>query len=357
MRQESQSGGIVTALLCYLLEQGRIDGAIVNRFCAETNRPEVVCVSSRKEIRQAAGSYYCQSSVVKTILENRDKRLAAVVLGCQAESLALVGRALPKPYVPEYMLGLICAGQYSSHYIDDLVSLSKAFPSDVKRVRFKDKSAGGWPGDVKIYTAEGDHVLGREHRHRLKPVYEVYRCLLCFDQMNSHSDMVVGDPWGIRNAENSLGNSVIITRTQKGQQLVEDAVARGYIKVAGLPVDAVLKGQTVDSRLKPQFLTAAENCRETGSLLPVDECCFAGIPRMRSPEKQHVSAIRERLRYAREVYLECDLKQVAVLRLQMKRVLRRRHALRRIVRIAHFPLRLTRWVAKKCCECLQESKE
>jgi len=51
-----------------------------------------------------------QSSVVKTILENRDKQMAAVVLGCQSESLDLIGEKYPNITLPAYIIGLICAG-------------------------------------------------------------------------------------------------------------------------------------------------------------------------------------------------------------------------------------------------------
>ena len=50
IRQESQSGGVVTALLCYLLEKNIIGGAVVNQFDGETRRPKAVFATSGEEI-------------------------------------------------------------------------------------------------------------------------------------------------------------------------------------------------------------------------------------------------------------------------------------------------------------------
>ncbi|MFY9114347.1 MAG: coenzyme F420 hydrogenase/dehydrogenase beta subunit N-terminal domain-containing protein, partial [Dethiobacteria bacterium] len=84
IRQESQSGGVVTALLCYLLEKNIIGGAVVNQFDGETRRPKAVFATSGEEIITGCGSYYAQSPVIETALRHaQQKDTAAVVLGCQ----------------------------------------------------------------------------------------------------------------------------------------------------------------------------------------------------------------------------------------------------------------------------------
>ncbi len=305
IRQKSQSGGVVTALLCYLLEQRLIEGAIVNRFNEHTKRPEVACLRAKDELLNAAGSYYSQSSVVKTILDNRDKQTAAVVLGCQSQSLKLINQACPEIDAPAYKIGLICTGQYSGKCIDDLITIAGAENKKVTKLRFKDKDAGGWPGNVKIYTSDQNYILNQKFRHRLKPVYEVYRCWLCFDQMSIHSDIVAGDPWGIDNDDNKQGNTVIITRTTKGQRLIDDAVKQGYIKVSDLPVEVVIKGQTVDGRAKTLFFTAVAISKQKGRLLPIDENGFRGIEYVQ-PTRTQFRRINERLEFSRRACVECS---------------------------------------------------
>lgn len=324
IRQKSQSGGVVTALLCYLLEQRLIEGAIVNRFNEHTKRPEVACLQAKDELLSAAGSYYSQSSVVKTVLDNRDKQTAAVVLGCQSQSLKLIEQACPEIDTPAYKIGLICSGQHSGKFIDDLIAVAGATNKKIIRLRFKDKDAGGWPGNVKIYTSDQSYELNRRVRWRLGPVYEVYRCLMCFDQMNVHSDIVAGDPWGIDNDDNKKGNTVIIARTKKGQRLIDNAAKQGYIKVSDLPVDDVMKGQTVDTRLKTLFFTAVALSKQKGRLLPIDENGFKGIKHVQ-PTITELRRISERLEYSRTACLECSNQRYGqMIRSKKKKLTRKR---------------------------------
>ena len=200
IRNMSQSGGVVTALLCYLLERGDIEGAIVNNLNEKTARPECTLATSKEAIIDAAGSYYSQSPVVKTILEHTDKKTAAVVLGCQAESLHFIRKKYPKITLPEYTIGLICAGQNSGYMIDDLIEQMGYDMEDKDRFRFrfrfrfKYKPCGGWPGDIYLSASNREYRLPKERRHALKQVYELHRCIPCFDKMNAFCDIGCGDP-------------------------------------------------------------------------------------------------------------------------------------------------------------------
>ena len=347
IRQKSQSGGIVSALLCYLLEERLIQGAVVNQFSSQDRRPLAVYATTRQAVLAGAGSYYSQSSVVKTILANKDKRMAAVVLGCQAESLKLIRAINPTLGVPAYTIGLICAGQYSGAYIDELISLAGCRNAQINGFRFRDKSAGDWPGHVKIYAADKNYILDKKYRHMLKPVYEAYRCLLCFDQMNVQSDLVVGDPWGIDHAENKTGNSVIVVRTEKGKALLEGAVKQGYIDVAEVPVKDVIRGQTVDGRLKTQFFSAVAYCRQKGYPLPVNVDACAAVPYV-NPKQKQSQVIKARLDYSRRVYLSGDPQESARLQSAQGAAAKRKQA---AAEVMYFFKRAIRYALRRLVSC------
>ena len=309
IRQKSQSGGIVTALLCYMLDKQLVEGAVVNNINTNTNRPQAVFAKTKKEIIKGQGSYYSQSAVVKTILENKDKKLAAVVLGCQSESLKNINNKNPKIKLPAYNIGLFCAGQHSGKFIDELIVKSGCNKNDVTDFRFRDKDAGGWPGNIKIYTENESYVMNQKVRHELKKVYENYRCLLCFDQMNIFSDVCVGDPWGIERNDNKEGNTVIIARTQKGKKLIEDAEIDGVISTEELSVKKIIEGQTVDGRLKTQYFTAKEVSKKNGYIHPYNEKSFEGISHVK-PTLIKNQEIKRRLRYSRMIYLKKSINTI-----------------------------------------------
>jgi len=304
IRQKSQSGGIVTALLCYLLEQNKIEGAIVNNLNSQTRRPQALLASSKSQIIDACGSYYAQSSVVKTILEHSNKSIAAVVLGCQAESLQLIREKYPNVTLPKYTIGLICAGQYGGNMIDDLIEQSECDPKQISEFRFRDKSYG-WPGDVHATTSTNDYWLPKEKRHDLKQIYELHRCIACYDQMNVFSDIVCGDPWGISHKQQPEGHTVVIARTETGKKLLEDAAKDGAIILEDLSIGDVFRGQTVDGRHKTKFYTSHEIFCENKWLFPYAENCFENIPFTPANTKVR-QRLEERLTYSRELYITTD---------------------------------------------------
>lgn len=306
IRKKSQSGGVVTALLCYLLDMGKIDGAVVNHFNKDTQRPEVTFVTSKDEIIAGCGSYYAQSSVIKTILEIPPGKIsAAVVLGCQAMSLQLTRERYPKVQLPTYTLGLVCEGQYSGSMIDDLISQTPCNAKKADTFRFKEKGAVGWPGDVHISANQNDYWLPKEKRFALKPVYELHRCIACFDHMNIFSDIVCGDPWGISNKQQPEGNTVVITRTEQGEKLVQDAVKEGFIILEPLPPVEILRGETVDGRLKTKFFTSRDIFSEKKWVFPFPNDMIKDIPYTPANEREYRD-IREGLEYTREIYQTTD---------------------------------------------------
>jgi len=304
IRQKSQSGGIVTALLCYLLEQNEIEGAIVNNLNAQTRRPQAIFASSKSEIIDACGSYYAQSSVAKTILDHSDKNTAVVVLGCQAESLQLIRENYPNVTLPRYTIGLICAGQYSGDMIDDLITQSGCDARQISEFRFRDKSYG-WPGDVHVTTSTKDCWLPKENRYRLKDVYELHRCIACYDQMNIFSDIVCGDPWGISHKQQPEGHTVVIARTETGKKLLENAARDGAIILEELAKEDIFRGQTVDGRHKTKFYTSREIFYENKWLFPYSDDYFENIP-FTPANKMVRQKLKERLTYSRDLYLTKD---------------------------------------------------
>lgn len=302
IRLRGQSGGIVTALLCYLLESNRIDGALVNKFDQETGKTKVVYEDTIEGIKEGSGSYYIQSAVSKSVFDYQDTRTAAVVLGCQAESINLAEKQSRSFRKPEYLIGLICAGQYSANYIDSLLATAEV-ERPISSFRFRDKRAGGWPGDILIEWEERTTIIPKKLRHEQKPLFENFRCIQCYDQMNIYSDIVVGDPWGIKEKAEPSGNSVVIVRTQKGRDLIEAAVAAGYICVESLSPELILAGQTVDGRLKNQFFATIEWMKGNEFFSPYNQEFFVQYAPEQLSLKQKENLFR-RLQFSRSIYLE-----------------------------------------------------
>ena len=295
IRKLGQSGGVVTSLLCYLLDSQKIEAAIINKFDPNTSNTSVIFTSNREELIASAGSYYVQSAVLEKI--NSLNKTAIVTLGCQSQALKNINNL---GYgTPEYIIGLICAGNYSRDYISAIAKERDKIKS-ITEFRFRDKRTNGWPGNIFIkYKDNKTVILPAKHRHKLKQVYECHHCLACFDQMNIMADIVVGDPWGINldDKEKNDGVSVIIIRTNKGAELINNAIEKGYIITTKIKSDIIFKGQTVETRQKNKIYAAKLWMKKNKYIYPgiLDKFELKHIPIKLKFD------IYQRLRYTRKI--------------------------------------------------------
>ena len=311
-RLGGQSGGIVTALLNHLLRSGAVDAALVAGFDEETKRPKAVLAETEAEVLASAGSYYTQLPILPALKQAKGKRVAAVTLGCQNESLTLMESAAPS-WVPAYRIGLICAGQNSGAMIDDICN--KAACENPTAFRFRDKQAGGWPGAITVTDDAGVHELPNKYRHTIKPVYECHRCLMCFDQMNCCADLVCGDPWGIAGKDTPEGHTVVIARTPKGLELLKSAEAAGCVVLEKLSITEIMKGQTVNDRHRDKVYAAKAVCEAENWKYPYDSALMEDYV----PDKKAMSKNEPKLRYTRTYYLAATSVDAAKIAQRKKR--------------------------------------
>ncbi len=270
---DGQSAGVVTALLAHMMQSRACDGTLVVGPVDQSKRPRPFVARSPEELGFAQGSKYCPCAVNAEVREPAFTKLArpAVVgLSCHAHGLRLLSSSPLCPFASKpIVLGLICTGIYSFHMIDHLQRLARpeCLDDDFKGLRFKDKAAYGWPGDVSVYSDR--HVRIRvpaRERTRARSAFLLPRCHLCFDRMNVLSDLAFGDPWGLRS--DPEGWTVVLTRTKAGHEIMTDALAAGA--VVGEPVDpeSVVAGQKIDSYHRPNWALSRRVWGQMGGVVP-----------------------------------------------------------------------------------------
>jgi coenzyme F420 hydrogenase subunit beta len=259
IRNKSQSGGIVTGLLLYLLDEKLIDTALVNRFNAEMQINKVAKANNINDLIAGCGSYYCQSTVVSdSIQKAKDDEYAVVCLGCQSSAFENIKKKVQILNLPKIKIGLFCTGNYSTDYMNAIQERITGIKN--KRLfdfHFKNKSKGNWPGNITFLTENGEIEAKPYSRILLKPAYSCFRCQFCHDQLNIESDVSVGDPWGLQNSLGITpkeGYSVVIARTANGLRLLNEARIKNYIKLEEISSKLIMEGQTIDKRAKNNYL-------------------------------------------------------------------------------------------------------
>ena len=251
IRQRSTSGGLVTGLLMGLLRRGEIDGAVV--IAADENVPwkgKPIVARTPEEILAATKSKYAISptnSVFKEILAI-DGKYAIVGLPCQIHGFhnaARLDRRLRDRVV--VTIGLFCHAAVE-HQPFEWLWENTLGDAKGRVTRFVSR-IGKHPGTPHVFLkdgtsrplyfpkAKGYRPSSMEILNILYRLYTPPRCLTCYDSTAEFADIAVGDPWLPPPSDEINfydGYSFVLARTKKAQNLLNETVQAGEMKLVPL---------------------------------------------------------------------------------------------------------------------------
>ena len=255
--KNSQSGGIVTGLLHFLFEKELIDAAIVAKMQPGSPYPVTspTIVTNKEQLIETQKSIYTPVAILTKLKEIKQYKSVAIVgLPCQFEALKLAqDMGLYKNVT--YKIGLICDRILSrSVYLSLMPYDWKQNAPDNKdeySVIFRDKRHNGYKTAYMLYKNKRSSVsLPPYPRHHVKDFFTHPRCRICFNKLNIYADITCGDPWNLDNVDWKNGDSLILTRTNKGEKLLSQALSDGTISLMKCEKEAVIKAQGINSRIK-----------------------------------------------------------------------------------------------------------
>lgn len=254
----AQSGGAAATILQYLFEQKLIEAAVVTRMdYGDTPNVRGMVITSASEISNCQKSCYTPVALLGALQDARQyKSIAVVGLPCHIEGATLLMETL-KPFRNiTYRIGLICDRTLCSGIMPAIKALS-GINKDVKiDWRRKDFNMDNryYPykiAPVVVYSQDGDtKIMDNQCRFALKDMFTAPRCRVCADKLNIHADIVLGDPWGMSNIDWNSGESLIISRTQKGEELIRQMEKENLFVLSDRPIKEMLEGQHIERRHK-----------------------------------------------------------------------------------------------------------
>jgi coenzyme F420 hydrogenase subunit beta len=248
--RNSQSGGLVTAVLKYLFDTGKIDAAIVCKVIDDIKyTSKVTVVTSFEELFECQKSSYVPIDMVSALKgTDRYQSIAIVGIGCHIQGINALSN-FKEEYGKRisYTLGLICERTLCKTSTD--VLYNAYFKKDKKRIIWKDKSVNYKSARLLIKTEDGKmKVLPRWQRFVLKDPFTNPRCRICFDKLNVHADMVFGDPWGMSEVDWQNGMSLVLTRSKRGENVISGLMQKGDVRLNKASLSEVIQGQHIEKR-------------------------------------------------------------------------------------------------------------
>jgi len=265
VRWHGSSGGAISALACYLLETGQVD--YVLQIGASLSNPisnDVYLSQSRQDVIKCAGSRYAPSAPltnIEALLEQDDRTLAFVGKPCDVAALRAFLRLRPNLASKVVCtIAFLCTGTPSVHATRDVIVHMGADPSEVVDFRYRGQ---GWPGKARAETVDGKtyEMSYQDSWGKILGNHLQFRCKICADGAGELADITCGDAWYTRDGRPDFaerpGRSLVLSRTQGGQEIVSQSIEAGYLATEPFSLEElevvqpyqVLKRRLVASRL------------------------------------------------------------------------------------------------------------
>jgi len=242
IRYNSSSGGVVTALAIYAIKKGIVDNVIVTKL-EEGKLPKAIITRDPKEILDSTGSKYTPVPVnilLKQIIqEENEKKYLFIGLPCHIHGLLKAEKYFPKLKEKIYLkIGLFCGG-IPSFIGSDFILWLNGISGNILKYRGE-----GWPGVLVVKTDNGDYkkIPLLKYYEYLGAYYANPRCRLCIDHIAEFADISVGDPW-FPEFKDPVGSTIIISKTEKGEDLLQYAKKDKFIEFKELSPDKIFESQ------------------------------------------------------------------------------------------------------------------
>ncbi len=237
LRESTQHGGTVTALMELALAEGLIDSAIVSSRNQEFLQNGTV-VNEKAALRNNAGSKFTVSPTVAAFnqsVNDKSGKIGVVATPCQALALA---KMRLKPVQVEsgkidqlqLVIGLYCGWTLSAEKFTKLLTQNNIALNSLKGM---DIPAG--KNILEIYTNNGTQAVSFDDVQAC--VREA--CRYCLDSTAEYADISVGSARFGNDWEKMRHWNQLIVRTAKGKKLVELAVKRGVLEIREAPLESL----------------------------------------------------------------------------------------------------------------------
>lgn len=235
IRHQGSTGGVLTALSCFLLETKRVKFILhVAASQSQPMRSEPRISFDRASIIEGAGSRYGPVGPLAdfTAILERGEPFALVAKPCDITAVRNLSRLDPRvDRHMRYALTFLCGGASDLAKSEEVLRSFGVNEDELSLFRYR---GFGNPGPTRAETRDGrafeisyQEMWQDESKWMIQP-----RCKICADPLGEPADLVASDVWpGGGPTGEDAGYNGIIARTAQGVELFEAAKAAGAIIV------------------------------------------------------------------------------------------------------------------------------
>jgi len=235
IRFQSSTGGLLNGLSLFLLESKKVDFILHTAGDPEKPMRSIPRFSYTKQelLSCESRSRYGPASPLSKFNEALDtkKNFAFVGKPCDISAIRQLSKTDERVNKQcKFLLTLVCGGSTEFTKSQDFIKSFNVKEEELEIFRYR---GFGNPGRMYIKTKDGrehdreyNSFWGEESTWRVH-----FRCKICPDAIGESADIAALDTWrGGSPKEEDEGYNAAIVRTQKGNDLLKEAIKAGYIQ-------------------------------------------------------------------------------------------------------------------------------
>lgn len=288
LRYHAASGGMVTQMLIWLLETGRIDGAVVTAF--DNSNPLMVSTfiaTTREDVVRAKGSKYAPVTLheAAALIKNADgEKYVVVGLPCHIQGLrkqAQKDKKLRDRIIAYF--GLYCSCGRTFYLTEHVLKEREIKRSELTYFAYRDEGCLGSMvakrrpryqdcysnSETSLY--QKDEVYKERYQnyyHPLRSFFIPKRCLFCIDHYARLSDISFGDIHIKPYSDDKIGINSIVARTPQMVEWLLQAQADGVVTLNPLPVEILNRSQSMARKKHSRVGAFIKVARIMGNKVP-----------------------------------------------------------------------------------------
>ncbi|MEM7282503.1 MAG: Coenzyme F420 hydrogenase/dehydrogenase, beta subunit C-terminal domain [Pseudomonadota bacterium] len=242
VRFRGSTGGVLTALCQYLVEGSIV--SYVSHVTASADNPghgDPFVSQTSEQVLQGSGSRYGPSAPLMSLYQHLDKDEPFAIVAKPCDISAVRRLALTEPRINDlvrYFLTPVCGGFMPPFALDNFFKRTGVNPSDVVSLSYR---GNGCPGPTRIELSNGE-VIEKTYLDLwgtdASMWHLAWRCKICPDGTGEGADIAVADTWrggspDPTTLDSDPGTNAIIVRTVAGGDLIDGAVAAGFLEMQG----------------------------------------------------------------------------------------------------------------------------
>ncbi len=244
--KNASSGGIMTSIAKYLLENKYIDGIVTTKieYGVDGPRPKSFIATNFEELQVSQVSKYAPVAIFEIIkiIENFNGRLLFIGIPCHIAALRLMQKNNQqlKEKIPLTMSNF-CGGYRDLSETDKIIERTGFDKQNVVSFRYR---GGGQPGTMRIVDKYNNQVdLKYPNYARMTGVIKHLRCRLCVDATGELSDFSCGDAWLPKYQKSTKAWSIIFLRSKEAVEIIAKMSLDNHIIKEDISVEDIKKSQ------------------------------------------------------------------------------------------------------------------